>query len=120
MLVNPGVPLSTAEVFRALAAPRRETMPAATAPSMLADRQALVTYVAGETNDLEPVATRLCPPIASVLDAIAAQHGALLARMSGSGPTCFGLFASDGDAAEAANRLRQLDRRWWVTETTLG
>jgi 4-diphosphocytidyl-2-C-methyl-D-erythritol kinase len=61
-------------------------------------------------NDLQQPAISLCPPIAEVLAAIAAQPNCLLARMSGSGATCFGLFPSAATAAAAAAALPPA---WW-------
>jgi 4-diphosphocytidyl-2-C-methyl-D-erythritol kinase len=61
-------------------------------------------------NDLEAPAMALCPAIAEVRAAIAAQPGCLLARMSGSGATCFGLF---GSAAAAERAAAALPRAWW-------
>jgi 4-diphosphocytidyl-2-C-methyl-D-erythritol kinase len=69
-------------------------------------------------NDLEPAANALCPVIGSVLASLAAVPGCLLARMSGSGATCFGLFV-DTEAAEAA--ARGLVRPgWWCWGGALG
>ena len=61
-------------------------------------------------NDLEAAAMALCPPIGEVLAAISAQPGCLLARMSGSGATCFGLFARVAEAAAAAAAM---PAAWW-------
>ena len=60
----------------------------------------------------QPAAIALCPAIAEVLEAIERQRGCLLARMSGSGATCFGLFAQAAAAAAAADALARAD--WWV------
>jgi 4-diphosphocytidyl-2-C-methyl-D-erythritol kinase len=59
------------------------------------------------------------PIIAEVLDALSALPSARLARMSGSGPTCFALFASDEDAAAAGRTLQTARRDWWIAATTL-
>ena len=108
MLVNPGVPLATASVFRARAAgfSREAVLPAvwANATDMARDLAALA-------NDLEAPAISLVPVIRDVLDTITTLPGCLLARMSGSGATCFGLFASPEMARLAAARLDQPG--WW-------
>ena len=108
MLVNPGIPLATASVFRARAAgfSREAVLPAvwANATDMARDLAALA-------NDLEAPAISLVPVIRDVLDAITTLPGCLLARMSGSGATCFGLFASPEAARLAAARLDQPG--WW-------
>ena len=111
LLVNPGVPLSTADVFRNLE--RRDNAPF-TMPS-LADVADLAAWLATTRNDLEAPARAACPQIDVVLAAVADNAGCLLARMSGSGPTVFGLFADAGSRDRAVTRLRErAPRQWWV------
>ena len=74
----------------------------------------LAGFLSLQRNDLEPAARSLAPVIGTVLTALAAQEGCLLARMSGSGATCFGLFASATAADAAASGLGQAHPRWWV------
>ena len=106
LLVNPGVALPTAEVFAA----RAGTFSAEAAlPAGWADAAAMARDLARLCNDLEAPAIRLRPVIAEVLAALRGS-GALLARMSGSGATCFGLYP-DADGAEAA--ARRLPGGWW-------
>ena len=107
-LVNPGVPVATAEVFRR----RTGTFSApASLPAAWPDARAMADDLAGLRNDLEPPAHALCPPIGEVLAALAARPGCLLARMSGSGATCFGLFPDSAAAADAAVALARPG--WW-------
>ncbi len=107
LLVNPGVALATPAVFRARAG--GFSAPAAL-PEAWGDVATMAAALRACTNDLEAAAVSLCPPVAEVLAALAAQPGCLLARMSGSGATCFGLF--DGVArAEAA--AAAMPRAWW-------
>ena len=114
VLVNPGFGVPTPDVFRALTS--RENPPLSDIPAF-ADAAALATWLAGTRNDLEPAALRLRPEISGVLAALAAQKGCLLARMSGSGATCFGLFAG-AEAAEAA--AQSLTRPgWWVQSAAM-
>jgi 4-diphosphocytidyl-2-C-methyl-D-erythritol kinase len=121
ILVNPGVPLATAEVFRALAAPPIASAgQTPVAPGLFLDPPAVIAYMNEHANDLEPVATALCPPVELVLAALRALPGARIARMSGSGPTCFALFETAADAADAARRISIAEPRWWVETTTLG
>jgi 4-diphosphocytidyl-2-C-methyl-D-erythritol kinase len=121
ILVNPGVPLATAAVFRELAAPPVPTaMGIPAVPGPFRDAAAVVAYMRDNANDLEPVATALCPPTGMVLAALRALPGVRMARMSGSGPTCFALFDTAGDAAAAARRIRGHEPAWWVEATTLG
>jgi len=115
VLVNPGVALATASVFRARAG---RFSRAAGLPARWDDAAAMAAALREMRNDLEAPARSLCPAIDNVLLALAAQPGCLLARMSGSGATCFGLFATAGIAAETAPRL--LRDGWWVWGGGLG
>ncbi|HEX7967193.1 MAG TPA: 4-(cytidine 5'-diphospho)-2-C-methyl-D-erythritol kinase [Stellaceae bacterium] len=110
LLVNPGVALPTQAVFKArqgaYSAPARFAMPT--------DAAGLAALLAMRRNDLTDAAVGLVPAIGEVLDRLAAAEGALLARMSGSGATCFALFAGPEAAAAAAARLRAERPGWWV------
>lgn len=108
LLANPGVGLATPDVFRARLGgfSRPASLPAA-----WPDAATMAAELRHSGNDLEAAAIGLCPPIADVLAAIGAQPGCLLARMSGSGATCFGLFAAAA-AAEAA--ARAMPAAWWA------
>lgn len=109
VLVNPGVALSTPAVFRARAAGFR---PCAALPEAWDDAGSMAFDLARAGNDLEAAAIGLAPAIGTVLDALRAEPSVLLARMSGSGATCFGL-THDGQAAEAvAARLTRPG--WWA------
>jgi 4-diphosphocytidyl-2-C-methyl-D-erythritol kinase len=111
VLVNPGVPVPTAAVFEALAL---RTNPALPDPPAFADAAALFAWLATTRNDLEPPARGLAPPIDTALAALTAQPGCALARMSGSGATCFGLFASAPPALAAMSALRAARPGWWI------
>ncbi|MBV9881932.1 MAG: 4-(cytidine 5'-diphospho)-2-C-methyl-D-erythritol kinase [Sphingomonadaceae bacterium] len=100
LLVNPGVPLSTAAVFRAWDG---------------VDRGPLGDWEAGR-NDLEAPAIGLAPEIAEVLEALS---GARMARMSGSGATCFGLYEGEAARDAAAARIAAARPGWWVSQTRL-
>jgi len=116
LLVNPGVAVATADVFAALAAP-----PAGqSAPAALPEGDALLAEVARGRNDLEAPAIELEPAIAVVLAVLRKLPGCRLARMSGSGATCFGLFDSSRAASAAARTLRVGYPAWWVRSTVLG
>ncbi len=117
VLVNPGIPLATADVFAARQGVFGSAAPAL--PSRFADVRALVNWLGQCRNDLTEAARALCPVIASVLTALEIAPGCLLARMSGSGATCFGLF-SDRAAADSAARLIAGERpNWWVRASAL-
>lgn len=98
LLVNPLVPVGTAEVFRRWAG---------------ADGGALPSDWRAGRNDLEQPARALAPEIGAVLDALAEAGGARLVRMSGSGATCFGLYAGDRERDEAAGSIRARHPDWW-------
>ena len=117
VLVNPMVPLSTADVFAAREGPFSPPMPFDTAPT---DATALAAALSETRNDLAPPARRLCPEIDVVLHAIREAPSCLMARLSGSGPTCFGLFPSKRTASEAAERIAGSRPGWWVRATQLG
>lgn len=110
VLVNPGVPVPTAGVFEALAS---KTNPALPDPPAFPDAEVLFAWLATTRNDLEPPARALAP-IDAALAALAAQPGCALARMSGSGATCFGLFASAPPALAAMSALRAARPGWWI------
>jgi 4-diphosphocytidyl-2-C-methyl-D-erythritol kinase len=117
VLVNPGVAVATADVFAALAAPPAGQSAPAAEPLGPA---ALLAEIAGGRNDLEAPAIELEPAIAVVLAVLRKLPGCRLARMSGSGPTCFGLFDSSRTASAAARTLRVGYPAWWVRATVLG
>ncbi len=108
LLVNPGVAVATPAVFRARSG---GFTPAPDLPARLDDVAALVAFLSTTRNDLEPPAVGLAPVIGDVLAALRARPGCRLARMSGSGATCFGLFDTPGDAADAAGSFP--DTGWW-------
>ncbi len=111
VLVNPGVPLSTPPVFKARTGPFSEPARFAQAPR---DARALARLLEERRNDLSAPAIALVPAIDRILAALARCEGCLLARMSGSGATCFGLFADRAAAARAARALAGAEPGWWV------
>lgn len=110
VLANPGLPLATRAVFGALAG---FGPPAGALPDP-AGAAGLRAWLAGLRNDLEAPARALLPGIGAVLAALAACPGLGPVRMSGSGPTCFGLAASAEAAAAAAASLGAAHPGWWV------
>ncbi len=108
VLVNPGVPLATADVFRAR---RGDVSPEVELPDAWPSVAALVRDLAPLRNDLQQAATALQPVIGEVLAVLAGTRDCLLARMSGSGASCFGLFADASIAASAAIALQRPG--WW-------
>lgn len=112
VLVNPGIEVPTPVVFRGLRCKANPPMAALPAP------EALIPWLAAQRNDLEPPALEAAPEIGAVLAALR-DRGAALARMSGSGATCFGLFESQAAAREAAEQLQRAQPGWWVVATEL-
>lgn len=117
VLANPGVEVSTADVFAALDAKDNPPHPKRI-PRWRAGWSA-IDWIANQRNDLEEPARKLAPVIGEVIDALAALPGARVARMSGSGATCFALFEERAEADAAADDLADAHPDWWVTATTL-
>jgi 4-diphosphocytidyl-2-C-methyl-D-erythritol kinase len=121
VLVNPGVALPTKAVF---AGWKASSTPAPTlnepALKKLASASELIQHLAQQTNDLEPSAMTLQPSIAAVLASLRETLGCVLARMSGSGATCFGLFGTRDEALAAEKALSLREPKWWVKATTFG
>jgi 4-diphosphocytidyl-2-C-methyl-D-erythritol kinase len=121
VLVNPGVAVPTKDVFAKLglkpAGPKKRADPAQPLPR---ERSRLIEALTAQRNDLEPAAIQIQPMIAKVLDSLRAEPGCGLARMSGSGATCFAVFATSRQAAAAARSLAAAHPRWWVKATVIG
>jgi 4-diphosphocytidyl-2-C-methyl-D-erythritol kinase len=117
VLVNPLAPVATAEVFRRLAHPGNPGLPAL--PDPLTRPAQLGLWLDGTRNDLEPAAIALVPAIAPLIAELGAASGCMLARMSGSGATVFGLFGSSAQAHQAAHDLRAAHPTHWVAAAPL-
>ncbi|MHB1204157.1 MAG: 4-(cytidine 5'-diphospho)-2-C-methyl-D-erythritol kinase [Rhodospirillaceae bacterium] len=111
VLANPGLPLATKAVFGALNG--RYSGPLEPMPPC-ADAADLARYLARQHNSLAAPAIERLPVITVVLDALSATAGCLLARLSGSGPTCFGLYGTEAAARSAANALKATHSGWWL------
>jgi 4-diphosphocytidyl-2-C-methyl-D-erythritol kinase len=116
LLINPRVAVSTGAIFKAFdAAPDiRET------PRPMKASGDLLSRALDGRNDLEPIAMAQAPVIGDVLRLLASQNGCQLARMSGSGATCFGLFESDNTLRRAEAAIRAQAPDWWIQPTLLG
>jgi 4-diphosphocytidyl-2-C-methyl-D-erythritol kinase len=113
VLVNPGVHVSTPAVFAALA---RKYNPPLPSVSGLSTPSGVIDYLRETRNDLQPAAIGLAPEIEQALDALETR-GALFSRMSGSGATCFGLYADPHQAAGAAAQIAEHAPHWYVKAT---
>ena len=129
VLVNPRIPVPTAQVFAARAdnsvmreAPAPHSDPASVLVETTATPAAidLIAAVAESSNDLEAPALALFPPVGDVLMALRTAKGCMLARMSGSGGTCFGLFGDAAAADAAARELEHARPQWWIRAAMLG
>ncbi|HTB05264.1 MAG TPA: 4-(cytidine 5'-diphospho)-2-C-methyl-D-erythritol kinase [Bradyrhizobium sp.] len=121
VMVNPRVPVATRDVFDALGLRSGEllvgaadVLQATAWPEDGASLEDWVEALAGGANDLEAPAMRIQPVIGEVLAALNASNGAWLARMSGSGATCFAIFENTAEAGRAAEKIRLDHPGWWV------
>lgn len=116
LLINPRVAVSTSAIFKAFdAAPNiRET------PRPMKTSGDLLSRALDGRNDLELIAMAQAPIIGDVLRLLASQNGCQLARMSGSGATCFGVFESDRALRQAEVAIRAQAPEWWISPTLLG
>jgi len=126
VMVNPRVPVATKDVFQALGLRNGELLVGVTDviqaqawPAKGASIADWVTALKLVPNDLEAPALRTQPAIGGVLSSLRASDGALLARMSGSGATCFALFSNSGEAGRAAQKVSADHPQWWVHAGTL-
>jgi 4-diphosphocytidyl-2-C-methyl-D-erythritol kinase len=122
LLANPGPALATEPVYAelragALAAPPRR---ATETLDFAGDFERLIDYALPRGNDLEAPAAQLAPSIRGVLAALLTLEDVRVARLSGSGPTCFALFATEEEAKRAAATLAEAHPDWWTVSSTLG
>jgi 4-diphosphocytidyl-2-C-methyl-D-erythritol kinase len=127
VMINPRVPVATKDVFKALGLRNGELLVGASdvieapawpdAGASIADWVEALSPVA---NDLEAPAMRIQPAISEVLSALRSSDGAMLARMSGSGATCFAIFANGAAALRAAQKILHDHPAWWVHAGELG
>jgi len=114
VLVNPGVGVSTADIFKRFDSGNLQPL---RAQKYKGD---LIGLALGGRNDLQAPACEFQPEILRVLLELACQNGVRLSRMSGSGATCFAVFNSSEQAKAAAEHLQSKYPAWWVRETQLG
>ena len=121
LLANPGSPLATEAVYAALRAAPLAAPPRHGAEKLdfQGDFARLLDYARLRGSDLEAPAARLTPEIREVLAALVTLQGVSIARLSGSGPTCFALFATEAEAKRAAGSLAAEHPAWWIAATKL-
>jgi len=126
VMINPCVPVPTKDVFKALGLRSGELLVGVTDvfrgvdwPEAGASVEDWVEVLAASANDLEAPAMRIQPVIGEVIAALNATNGAWLARMSGSGATCFAIYENTADSGRAAEKIRRDHPTWWVHAGTL-
>lgn len=121
VLVNPGVQVSTPAVYRRLdEAGRFGDVAPPPAPGAFERAEEVAAWLAGLRNDLEAPAMAVAPEVGAVMATLAEEPECLLARVSGSGGTCFALCARDYEAESLAARVAALAPHWWVRRCRLG
>jgi len=111
VLVNPRQSCSTQDIFEKFNSGYRKTIDL---PNSFDSAQDLCTFLKSQHNDLEDAAIRNIPAIYDILTLLDEFDGCMLARMSGSGATCFGIFDTKDQAADAKKKLRQTHPDWWI------
>jgi 4-diphosphocytidyl-2-C-methyl-D-erythritol kinase len=123
VLINPGVPVATRDVFTALGLTAGDNFGSDRAAAIAWPRSMSagdwLSAIAAGRNDLEPPALRIQSVIGDVLAMLRGSNSCQLARMSGSGATCFGLFSDTVSAHNAEGNIRAMQPHWWVVATTL-
>lgn len=117
VLINPCKPLSTQQVFAR--GVEQFTSPNVLPPLEWSNEAEFIEYLNATKNDLEVPAIALMPEISNILDVLEQQDKMLLARMSGSGATCYGLFDDLEVAKEAEKNIKAANSDWWVKLTAL-
>jgi 4-diphosphocytidyl-2-C-methyl-D-erythritol kinase len=111
VLVNPGEAVSTPDVFRKMV--RRNNRPLPDMPATFTTLSGFLDYLEGTRNDMQEAAAQVCPAINQVIGVLEGENLVRMARMSGSGATCFGL-CTPGDEQAIAGALQARNRDWWV------
>ena len=117
VLVNPGLHVSTPDVFAALR--KRDNPPMPALPGRKTGMRDWLDWLRAQRNDLQEAAISVAPRIAQVLRGLEATPGVLLARMSGSGSTCFALYPTRSAAELAANAIAAQRPDWWAVAVRL-
>lgn len=117
ILVNPNIPLATAEVFKTFVTREFSFTPPLILNSKISEN--LWAFLATAKNDLQGAACGLLPDIGKILMVLEKIKGAKIVRMCGSGATCFALFSSTQEANEAQASLSRDHAKWWIKSTVL-
>jgi 4-diphosphocytidyl-2-C-methyl-D-erythritol kinase len=116
VLANPGVKVATKAAFAAFALEPGQMRAQPVHALQAQDQEAIMAI---GRNDFEPTAMAEAPAIGETLQRLRSSEGCRLARMSGSGATCVGLFADCRTAARAARALKAAHPGWWIESAVL-
>ena len=111
ILVYPNEFCSTAEIFQSFDGTFSQT---AEHPKSFSDQKSFYNFLQGQRNDLTEAAVKKIPEIGNILETINAQDGCIISRLTGSGSTCFGLFETPEQSANAAEKIQKEKPHWWV------
>lgn len=117
VVINPGKACPTANVFRTYTGAFKDNAPL---PQLLHEFDEVLSFLRTQDNDLFESASMTVPEIKNILLALKGKEGCALARMSGSGASCFGIYRTPDEAVKAANNIAQDNPDWWVKAGTLG
>jgi 4-diphosphocytidyl-2-C-methyl-D-erythritol kinase len=117
VLINPGKAVSTPDIFKARADEGFSDANAWDTKQVFQSGAALADALSECGNDLTLPATGILPEICDVMNALAREEGCLLARMSGSGATCFGIYDTTEQAERAAHAIAAQNSDWWISPT---
>jgi 4-diphosphocytidyl-2-C-methyl-D-erythritol kinase len=116
VLVNPGKSVLTSEIFKSLKRPYSDPLET---PGPFITKEGLLEFLSKQRNDFEAPLQTLVPSTNDVLEAISSSRNNLIARVSGSGATCFGLYSDKVDAEAAAQKIQERHPDWWVSAASL-
>jgi 4-diphosphocytidyl-2-C-methyl-D-erythritol kinase len=117
VLVNPGKPCLTKTVFQKFDQLFSKPI---ILPEKFDNAEHFIEFLRLQRNDLEAIACEVVPEIYNVLTSLKMRQGCLLARLSGSGASCFGLFLNEDDAVQAAKTIKSENPDWWVKSGWIG
>jgi 4-diphosphocytidyl-2-C-methyl-D-erythritol kinase len=117
IIVNPMQPLLTQDVFKAFKQPFSNSI--INKPLSFKSIKHLISFLIEQRNDLQSIACKIIPEIQEILKTLNEQENCLLARMSGTGPSCFGLFEEEETAKKALQKIQNLYPNWWIAYSIL-
>jgi 4-diphosphocytidyl-2-C-methyl-D-erythritol kinase len=119
VLINPRIHIDTSNLFRQGISPSATPLKLDVLHTALSSTSTLLAFLQQQHNSLQPYAEHHAPILQHIIQLLLSQPECQLARMSGSGSTCFGLFTSEQAAKQAATQLRALHPQWWILASAL-